>query len=73
MGQDNQPTMYWQVDYRGNHGWRTRYYFGEEDVLRNRLRKLQYDKIEIKNLTLAEVKAIQVIKGDPDGKLFKVL
>jgi len=70
-----QYTMYWQVDYRGQAGWKRKYYFGEATDVQGRIQRLKYDKIEIKNLSLQEVKVLDEMnpKKAKECKLFQVL
>jgi len=68
-------TMYWQVDYRRQDGWKRKYYFGEAQDIQARIQRLKYDKIEIKNLSLQEVKIMEEMnpKKAKECKLFQVL
>ena len=56
-------TMYWEVSYRGETGWKIKYYFGtEEGIINYTNKRLKFDKINYKNLTLEEVKILETMQ-----------
>ena len=65
-------TMYWEVSYRGEAAWKIKYYFGTEEGIKNYTSKrLKYDKIDYRNLTLEEVKALETMKNNFKFKVIK--
>jgi len=65
-------TMYWEVSYRGEAGWKIKYYFGTEEGIKNYTSKrLKYDKIDYRNLTLEEVKALETMKNNFKFKVIR--
>ena len=58
--EEQKNTMYWQIDYRKDSGWKRKYLFGQiEDINNYTNKRIKYDKIEIKNLMAEEVEALQ--------------
>jgi len=65
-------TLYWEVLYRGETGWKAKYYFGFEEGIKNYAnRRLKFDKIEYRNLTLEEVKALETMRKNFKFKVIK--
>lgn len=67
--------MYWQVDYRRQDGWKRKYYFGMVEDVQSRIQRLKADKIEVKNLTLDQVRILEEMNPikAKDCTLFQVI
>ncbi len=53
-------TMYWQLDYRANTGWKRKYIFTERIQLNEYIsRYLGKKDVEIKNLSPKEVEVLE--------------
>lgn len=46
---------HWQISYRGETGWKNKYYHGTKDAVERRIKRLKYDKIEVKKLDEAHL------------------
>jgi len=43
--------QYWQLDYHGEFGWKTRYFYGTEAKVQGRAKRYTCDVKELKNIS----------------------
>ncbi len=54
--------QYWQFDFHGEFGWKTRYFYGTEAKVQRRIKRYTCDSKELRNISKSRVENLKVEK-----------